>query len=60
MASKTSGGDGIFRDDALDDAGAIAKLREEKFAAFAEVVEPSANGDGLALVFADFCDGADG
>ena len=54
------GRDGVLRDDSLDDAGAVAKLREEQFAAFAEIVEPSANGDGLAFVFADFCDGADG
>ena len=48
------GRDGVFRNYALDDAAAVAELREEKFAAFAEVVEPSANGDGLAFVFADF------
>ena len=54
------GRDGVLRDYSLDDAGAVAKLREKKLAAFAEVVEPSANGDGLAFVLADFCDGADG
>src|SRR6266404_6202003 len=52
--------DGVLRDYALDDAGAIAKLREEELAAFAEVVEPSADGDGLAFMGADLCDGADG
>src|ERR1700690_356296 len=50
----------IFRDYALDDAGAVAKLGEKKLAAFAQVVEPSSDGDGLALVCADFCDSADG
>ena len=54
------GRDGVLRDYALDDAGAVAKLREEELAAFAEVVEPSADDDGLAFVVADFCDGADG
>ena len=54
------GRDGVFRDYSLNDAGAVAKLREEELAAFAEVVEPSADGDGLAFVFADFCNGADG
>jgi hypothetical protein len=34
-------------------------LWEEEFAAFPEVIEPAANSDGLAFVFADFCDGAD-
>src|SRR6266436_5176720 len=52
--------DGVLRDYALDDAGAVAKLGEEELAAFAEVVEPSADGDGLAFVSADLCDGADG
>jgi hypothetical protein len=60
MASKTSGRDGVFRDHALYDARAVAKLGKKKFAAFAEVIEPSADGDGLAFVLADFCDGADG
>src|ERR1700687_246775 len=44
----------------LDDAGAVTKLREEELAAFAQVVEPSADGDGLAFVLAYFCDRADG
>ena len=50
----------VLRDHALDDAAAVAELGEEEFAAFAEIVEPSADGDGLAFVFADFCDRADG
>src|ERR1700687_650172 len=54
------GRDGVLWDYALDDAGAVAKLREKELAAFAEVVEPSADGDGLAFVGADLCDGADG
>ncbi len=36
------------RDDALDDAGAVAKNREEEFSRFAQVVEPAANRDGLS------------
>jgi len=51
------GRDGVLRDYALDNAGAVAKLGEEELAAFAEIVEPSADGDGLAFVLADFCDG---
>jgi hypothetical protein len=47
------GRDGVFWDDALDDAAAVAELGEEELAAFAKVVEPSANGDGLAFVGAD-------
>src|SRR5580658_5101582 len=54
------GRDGVLRDYTLDDAGAVAKLREQELAAFAEVVEPSADGDGLAFVLADSCDGAYG
>src|SRR5271169_1990973 len=57
---KNFGWNGVFRDYALDDARAVAKLGEEELAAFAEIVEPSADGDGLAFVLADFCDGADG
>ena len=54
------GRDSVFRDYALDDAAAVAELGKEEFAAFAEVVKPSANSDGLAFVFADFCNRADG
>ena len=32
------------------------KMREQQLAAFAKVIEPATNGDGLAVVFADFCD----
>ena len=39
--------------DALDGAGAVAKDGEEELAAFAEVVEPAAEGDGLAFVLAE-------
>src|SRR6266404_2543030 len=53
------GRDGILWYYALDDTGAVAKLRKEKLAALAEVVEPTADGDGLAFVSADLCDGAD-
>ncbi len=48
--------DGILGDDALNDAGAVAKLRKQEFPAFAQVVKPAANGDGLAVVLADFRD----
>src|SRR5437660_11435906 len=48
--------DGVLRDYALDDAGAVAKLGAEELAAFAWVVAPSADGDGLAVVGADVCD----
>ena len=54
------GRDGVLRHYALDHAGAVAKLGEKKFSAFAEIVKPSADDDGLALVGADLCDGADG
>ena len=54
------GRNGILRHYALDDAGAVAKLGEKQLAAFAQVVEPSADDDGLAFVLADFCDRADG
>ena len=48
------GGDRILGHDALNHAGAIAKLREQQLPALAQVVEPAANGDALALVLADF------
>ena len=35
----------LQRDDALHDAGAVAKNREKELAGFAHVVEPAANGD---------------
>src|SRR5258706_825344 len=54
------GRDGVLRDYTLDNARAVAKLREQELAAFSEIVKPSADGDGLAFVFAYFCDGADG
>jgi len=37
----------------LDDAGAVAELREEEFAALAPVVKPALNLDFLAGVLAD-------
>ncbi len=43
-------GDGGFGDDALDGAGAVAEDGEEELARGAEVVEPAAEGDGLAFV----------
>src|SRR6185369_15759336 len=44
----------------LNHATAIAKDGEQKFPALAEVVEPAAYGDSLAVVCADFCDGGNG
>ena len=43
-------GDGGLGDDALDGAGAVAEDGEEELARGAEVVEPAAEGDGLAFV----------
>jgi hypothetical protein len=48
---------GVLWDYALNDAGAVAKLREEQLAAFAQVIEPASDGNRLAVVFTDFCDG---
>ena len=45
---------------ALDGSGAVAKDGEEQLAALAEVVEPTAQGDGLAFVLAEGGDGCDG
>ena len=39
---------------ALDDAATVAELREQQLAALAQVVQPSADGDALAFVLADF------
>ena len=44
----------------LDRSGPVAKDREEQFAAFAHVVKPAAQGDGLALVRADFANCGNG
>ena len=44
------GRDGVLRDYSLNDAAAVAELGEEELAAFAEVVEPSSNGDGFVFV----------
>ena len=38
-----------FRDDRLDETGAVAHRQEMNFSARAAVMEPSPNGDGLAL-----------
>ena len=53
-------GDGGFGDDALDGAGAVAEDGEEELARGAEVVEPAAEGDGLAFVLADGGYGGEG
>ena len=58
-AAKASGFS-LSAHDALDDAGAVAKNREEQLAGFAHVVEPAADGDFLAVVFAGFFDGNNG
>ena len=47
------------RDDALNDARAIAKNREEQLAGFAHVVKPAANRDGLSGEFAGLLDSDD-
>ena len=47
------GRDGLLGDDALNDAAAVAKDGKQQFAALAQVVEPAANGDGLAFMLAD-------
>src|SRR5437773_6901191 len=51
--------DCAFGNHALDHATAITEYREKKFAAFAEIVEPAADGDGLAFMLADFSDCSD-
>ena len=55
-------GFGIFfqRADTLDDAGAVAKNREQQFAGFAQVVEPAANRYFLPVVLACLLDRDDG
>ena len=53
-------GDSGFGDDALDGAGAVAEDGEEQFAGGAEIVEPAAEGDGLAFVGCEGGDGRDG
>jgi hypothetical protein len=57
---KDSGRDALDVGYALNGSGAVAKDGEEKFAALAEVVEPSAKGDGLAFVLAEGGDGGNG
>ena len=42
----------------LNRAGTVAKNGEEQFPALALVVQPAADGNGLAFVFSDFGDGA--
>jgi hypothetical protein len=44
---------------ALDGSGAVAEDWKEELAAFAEVVEPAAEGDGLAFMLAEGGDGGD-
>ena len=50
------GGHRVLWNHSLNHAAAVAKNGEEKLSAFAQVVEPAANGDGLAVVLADFRD----
>ncbi len=50
----------FLRDHALQDAGAVAKNREEQLAGFALVIEPAADGDFLVQIFGDAIDGDDG
>ncbi len=51
---------GILGHHALNDTGAVAKLREQQLPALAQVVEPAADRNRVAFVLADFCDGTDG
>src|SRR6266705_1494285 len=48
-----------FGNHSLDHATAIAEDWKEELPAFAEIVEPAADGDGLAFVLADFSDCSD-
>ncbi len=57
---KNGGGYAAHVGHALHGAGAVAKDGKEQLAALARVIEPSANGDGLALVFAELGDGDNG
>jgi hypothetical protein len=52
-------GDALYVGHALDGAGAVAKDGKEELAALAEVVEPAAEGDGLAFMLADGGDSSD-
>jgi hypothetical protein len=52
-------GDRGFVGDTLDGAGPVAEDGEEEFAGLAEIVEPAAEGDGLAVVGADGGDGGE-
>src|ERR1700744_5720923 len=47
------------RDHALDDSCAVTKNREQKFAGFAEIVEPAANRDGQSGILAGLFYGDD-
>ncbi len=49
----------VLRHHALDHAGAVTKDRKQQLAALAQVVEPSADGDGLAIMLADLANGGD-
>jgi hypothetical protein len=53
-------GDGGFGNDALDGAGAVAEGGEEELARGSDVVEPAAQGDGLAFVLGEGGDSCDG
>ncbi len=54
------GRDALDVGDALDGAGAVAEDGKEELAALARVVEPAAEGDGLAFVVAEGGDGGEG
>ncbi len=53
-------GNGGPRHDALNGPGAVAEDGEEQLAALAHVIEPSAEGDGVADVGGEGGDGGDG
>ena len=52
--------DALYVGYALYGAGAVAKNGKQQLAAFAQVVEPSAQGDGLAFMLAQCGDGGYG
>ena len=53
-------GNGGLGDNALDGSGTVAEDGEEELAGGAEIVEPAAEGDGLAFVRAEGGDSGDG
>ena len=50
-------GNGVLRDHTLDEPAAVPEDRKQQFPALAQVVQPAADGDTMAVVFSDFGDG---